>query len=167
MGSPVSAVALDKEQPNWNSWVGTSVGLFAEGKAADFDLFVCKDGFSPLAAEGYSNYYGVETVAGGAVSNTSSYGGWFMLSGVVVDGATGVKALVSARKGGTLEIWLDDLKSGRMIARIPVAPTEGVKWVSYAVPVNGLSGSHDVFVKLPAGSDHEMMVRQIIFTRKK
>ena len=189
LGAPVSAVALDKEQPNFNSWVGTSVGLFAEGRAADFDNFICKDGFSPLAAAGYRNYYGVETVgvttgveaipgrtglAGGdavrtdAVTNTSSYGGWFMISGVALEeGATQVKALVSTRKDGMLEIWLDDLKTGRMIARIPVAPTGDNKWAWYAARVKGLSGSHDVFVKFPPGSDHEIYVKQIIFTRKK
>jgi len=188
LGAPVSAVALDKEQPNFNSWVGTSVGLFAEGRAADFDLFVCKDGFSPLVAGGYSNYYGVETMGqtaagpadegkametreGPAVTSTSSYGGWFMLSGVALgegkDAVAQVKALVSARKGGTLEIWLDDLRTGRLIARIPVAPTGGNDWVSYAASVKDLSGSHDVFVKFPPGSDHEMYVKQIIFTRKK
>ena len=48
VGAPISAVSLDKVQPNYNSWVGTSVGLFAEGKPADFDFFVCKDGFSSL-----------------------------------------------------------------------------------------------------------------------
>lgn len=170
LGAPVSAVVLDKEQPNWNSWVGTSVGLFAEGKAADFDMFICKDGFSPLAAEGYRDYYGVETV-GQAVTNTSTYGGWFMLSGVSLgetkDAVAQVKVLASARKGGTLEIWLDDLKTGSMIARIPVAPTGDDNWVWYAAAVKGLSGSHDVFVKYPSGSDHEISVQQIIFTKKK
>ena len=38
VGIPISAVDLDKTQPNWNSWVGTSVGLFAEGTPADFDF---------------------------------------------------------------------------------------------------------------------------------
>jgi len=166
LGAPVSAVPLDKEQPNWNAWVGTSVGLFAEGKAADFDFFVGKDGFSPLAAEGYRNYYGVETVAG-AVTNTSSYGGWLMLSGVAMDDAVQIKALVSARKSGALEIWADDLKTGRMIARIPVAATGGDDWTWCAATVKGVSGSHDVFVKFPPGGDHEMYVKQIIFTKKK
>jgi beta-xylosidase len=173
LGAPVSAVALDKEQPSWNSWVGTSVGLFAEGRAADFDMFVCKDGFSPLVAEGYSNYFGVEALAGGddgpgrAVTNTSSYGGWFMLSGVALDGATGVKALVSGKKGGELEIWLDDLNKGRLIARISVpAAGEGGRWVTAAVTGKDISGGHDVFVKFPPGRDHGVYIKQLVFTRK-
>jgi beta-xylosidase len=169
VGTPVSAAILDKEQPNWNSWVGTSVGLFAEGKQADFDCFICKDGFSPLAAQGYRNFYGVETV-NGAVANTSSYGGWFMISGVAFgegeDAVSQVKVLVSAQTGGTLEVWLDDLKGGEMVARIPVSPN-GKDWAWHAATVNGISGSHDVFIKFPPGSDHEMCVKQLIFTAKK
>ncbi len=86
VGSPVSAIDLDKTQPNWNSWVGTSIGLFAEGRPADFDFFVCKDGFTPLPVAGYSNYFGVETVNRGEWKSSnerfSPNGGWLMLSGV-------------------------------------------------------------------------------------
>ena len=85
VGSPVNATSLDKTQPNYNSWVGTSVGLFAEGKPADFDFFICKDGFSSMPAVGYSNYYAVKTeqnVNEKFVTNTSPEGGWLMISGV-------------------------------------------------------------------------------------
>jgi beta-xylosidase len=182
LGAPVSAVALDREQPNWNSWVGTSVGLFAEGRPADFDMFVCKDGFSPLMAAGYHNFYGIETAGSGAVTNTSSYGGWFMISGVelgkgaaqvkvLIDGVPGVAGsgtTVTAR-GRMLEIWLDDLKTGKMIARVPVTASAGGgdRWVRGAVTGKDISGTHDVFVKFPPGSDHEMYVRQLIFTGNK
>jgi len=173
LGASISAVALDRVQPNFNSWVGTSVGMFAEGRPADFDLFVSKDGFSPLTAAGYSNYFGVETVDNGggrAVTNTSPYGGWFMLSGVSLGEKKGrgaqVQALVSARKSGVVEIWLDDLKTGRMIARMPVTPTDG-NWITCRAEVKELSGSHDVFVKFPRGGDHEIYIRQLTFTRKK
>jgi len=173
LGPPINALPLDRGQPNFNSWVGTSVGVFAEGRAADFDLFVCKDAFSPLAAAGYSNYFGVETAdieGGKAVTNTSSYGGWFMLSGVSLgdkkDRIAKVQALVSARKGGVVEIWLDDLKTGRMIARVPVAPGND-KWITCRPTANDISGSHDLFVKFPSGNDHDIYISQLLFTRKK
>jgi len=173
LGSPINALPLDRGQPNFNSWVGTSVGVFAEGRAADFDLFVCKDAFSPLAAAGYSNYFGVEAAdieGGKVVTNTSSYGGWFMLSGVSLgdkkDRIAKVQALVSARKGGVVEIWLDDLKTGRMIARVPVAPGND-KWITCRPTANDISGSHDLFVKFPSGNDHDIYISQLLFTRKK
>lgn len=52
---------------------------------ADFDFFVCKDGFSELPAFGYSNYYGVEKIKIGmeeVVTNNSNKGGWLMISGI-------------------------------------------------------------------------------------
>lgn len=173
VGAPISAVKLDKAQPNFNSWVGTSVGLFAEGRPADFDLFVCKDGFTPMAATAYSNFYGVEKVksAGGEmVTNTSAYGGWLMISGVDLgrgkNGPLQVKVQASSVKGGELELWVDDLRTGKKIATIPVQAT-GDSWVSCIAKVSQVSGSHDVFVKFPAGIARSISIKDIQFVKKK
>jgi xylan 1,4-beta-xylosidase len=169
LGAPINSVALDKVQPNYNSWVGTSVGLFAEGKPADFDFFVCKDGFTALPAQGYSNYYGVATLKNGnekTVTNTSNNGGWFMISGVDLGSdkkAVKVEVLASSAKGGKIEIWLDDLKGGRKIATIPVSKTNSDSWKSFSSNVTNVSGHHDVFVKFPAGSPQSAFIKSIRF----
>ncbi len=169
VGSSVNVVNLDKVQPNYNSWVGTSVGLFTENKPADFDFFVCKDGFSALPAVGYSNGYGVEKVGAGAenaVTNSSDQGGWFMLSGVELGdkktAASQVQLQVSATGAGKLEIWLDDLKNGKLIATIPYSTTSG-NWQSVSQKLKGVSGHHDVFVKFPAGSAKALTVKSLQF----
>jgi xylan 1,4-beta-xylosidase len=170
VGDPVSAVTLDKEQPNFNSWVGTSIGLFAEGKAADFDFFVCKDGFSAMAAAGYSNYYGVEKVDKQfekAVTNTSSNGGWFMISGVDLGAgkrsASQLEIIASSKTGAMLEVWLDDLTTGKLIATVPVSATAENNWKTFTKAVKGVSGRHDLFVKFPKGSDHAIFIKTIQF----
>lgn len=171
VGAPISAVNLDKAQPNFNSWVGTSVGLFAESKPADFDFFICKDGFSSLPAVGYSNYYGVEKVAAGAefgVTNTSDQGGWFMLSGVDLgtgkDAAKKVQIQLSTAISGTLELWLDDLTTGKKLAAIPFKSTGGkAGWITLSQSIKGISGHHDVFVKFPAGQASAVTVKAIQF----
>ena len=173
VGAPISAVSLDKVQPNYNSWVGTSVGLFAEGKPADFDFFVCKDGFSSLPAVGYSNYYGVEKTGDAtqqAVTNDSDKGGWFMLSGVDLgsgkEGAKQIQVQLSAAGAGNLEIWLDDLTTGKKIASIPFKSTAGttdLKTISQSV--KGVSGHHDVFVKFPAGQAKVVTIKALQFQR--
>lgn len=173
VGTPISAVNLDKAQPNWNSWVGTSVGLFAEGKPADFDLFVCKDGYSSLIAAGYSNYYGVEMIqqaSGKAVSNNSPIGGWLMLSGVEFgqhkNPATGVELIASSKTAAKLEIWLDDLTTGKLIATIPVGATGGESnWKAFKAAARKVSGHHDVFIKFPAGTRRELLIKAIRFIR--
>lgn len=170
IGNPVSAVNLDKEQPNFNSWVGTSIGLFAEGKAADFDFFVCKDGFSALAAAGYSNYYGVEKAGkeiDKAVTTTSSNGGWFMISGIDLGAgnrsASQVEITASSKTSAMLEIWLDDLATGRLIATVPVSATGDNNWKTFTKALKGVSGRHDLFVKFPKGSDHAIFIKTIQF----
>jgi xylan 1,4-beta-xylosidase len=162
-------------QPNFNSWVGTSVGLFAEGKAADFDRFVCKDAYSPIEAAGYSNYFGVEKVNADerkAVTNTSGKGGWLMISGLTFGqdkAMTGrVELLAAAVKGGNIAIWLDDPVRGRKIAGIAVSATGGKNvWKTFDSPIKNVSGSHDVFIKFPAGTDHDILIRQLVFKPNK
>jgi xylan 1,4-beta-xylosidase len=170
VGAPISAVELDKAQPNFNSWVGTSIGLFAEGKPADFDLFVCKDGFSSLPAAGYSNYYGVERVnkeLEKVVTNTSSNGGWFMISGVDLgigkQAAAWLEIIANSTTNAKLEIWLDDLTNGRLIATIPVSATGENNWKQFTKALKDVSGRHDVIVKFPKGSDHAVFIKSIKF----
>lgn len=171
VGTPISVVNLDKVQPNYNSWVGTSVGLFTENKPADFDFFVCKDGFSELPAVGFSNAYGIEKVTRmpePAVTNTSDKGGWFMLSGVDLghDNSTArqVHVQLSTARAGNLELWLDDLGTGKKIATIPFKPTGGEgNWQTVSRPIKGVSGHHDVFVKFPPGQAGVATIKALQF----
>ena len=169
LGAPINSIPLDKVQPNYNSWVGTSVGMFAEGKPADFDFFICKDGFSAMPAQGYSNYYGVTTTKKGvekAVTNTSDTGGWFMISGVDISNdkkAAKVEVTASSANDSKIEIWLDDLKGGRKIATVRVLRTEGSYWKTFSASIKNVSGHHDLFIKFPAGAQQGVFVKSVRF----
>jgi len=171
LGEPISVVNLDKTQPNYNSWVGTSIGLFAEGKPADFDFFVCKDGFSPVLAAGYSNYFGIKTIkkeSGKIVTNTSANGGWFMISGVELGktSPSAIEVLASTSSKGKIEIWLDDFKTGKLIATVPVSSTGSEdNWKVFSKAVKGVSGHHDVFVKFPTGSEGAIKIKSFRFVK--
>lgn len=172
VGAPISAVRLDKVQPNYNSWVGTSVGLFAEVGGVDFDLFLCKDGFSTLPAVGASNHYGIQKVPSGSdclVTNGSGYGGWLMLSGVdfgAAGDARSIEVMASATKGGRLEVVLDDLQEGVRMAVVPVKAGKMVRHVTRLLPGAGkISGQHDVFVRFPAGASQDILIRSIRLVR--
>ncbi|HVU94275.1 MAG TPA: endo-1,4-beta-xylanase [Puia sp.] len=195
LGAPVNAVPIDKEQPNWNSWVGASIGLFAEGRPADFDLFTVKDAFSPIEAAGYANYYGVKTIPlpdnnagapgnaatasnastpgnaatpGKAVTNTSPQGGWFMISGVEtgITHASAVELTALAAAAGKLEIWLDDIQHGKLIATVPVQPVgDKRQWKTFLQPVTRFQGHHDLFIKYPTGEPGKIMIRSIRFVK--
>jgi xylan 1,4-beta-xylosidase len=171
LGSPVSSVKLDRSQPNYNSWVGTSVGLFAEGKPADFDFFIFKDGFSTLSAAGYNNYYGVKTVVKEpekTVTNISANGGWLMISGVELGNKSPktVEVTASSLSNGKVEIWLDDLTDGRLIASIPVNSTAANNsWKVLSGKVKNITGHHDIFIKLLTENDESIYIKSIRFIR--
>ncbi|MGN6640573.1 MAG: family 43 glycosylhydrolase [Mucilaginibacter sp.] len=174
LGVSISAISLDRTQPNFNSWVGTSIGLFAEGKPADFDFFICKDGFSELPAIGYSNYFGIKKVFTNdqaSVTNTSDHGGWLMISGVDIGKpnypAKQIKVSASSSKNTVIEIWLDDLKNGQKIATIPVPHTNVGNWETCIKPLKGVYGHHDVFIKFMPGSHGSTFIKSISFTKVK
>lgn len=171
LGNPLNSVKLDRAQPNYNSWVGTSVGLFAEGSPADFDFFICKDGYSSILAAGYSNYFGVQTLLKEpekAVTNSSSYGGWLMISGVELgkEPPSRIELVASSRTKGKLEIWLDDLKNGRLIATIPVSDTGGEEnWETFSAAVKKETGHHDVFIKFPQVKESTIFIKSFHFVK--
>ncbi|WP_208110948.1 family 43 glycosylhydrolase [Pedobacter duraquae] len=171
LGAPISAVNLDKVQPNYNSWVGTSVGLFAEGKTADFDFFIGKDGFTELPAQGFSNQFGIVTLLKDGqkvVTNTSLKGGWFMISGVDLgdkDHPAQIEIVAASSTDNQLEIWLDDLGSGRKIATVSITKMQGKSWKTFTSKLTGTSGHHDVFVKFKAGSKQSTLVKSIRFNK--
>jgi len=171
LGKPINSMKLDKAQPNYNSWVGTSLGLFAEGKPADFDFFICKDGFSSLPLAGYSNYFGIKTIkneSGKVVTNTTSNGGWLMISGVELgkQSPSAVELVASSGVKGKIEIWLDDLKNGKLIASISVNSTGGENNLkAFSQSVKNLTGHHDVFIKFPTGKEGTILIKSVRFLK--
>jgi len=156
LGSPINVSPMDQTQDNYNSWVGNSQGLFVLGSMAYFDHYAYRDGFSVLALAGKDNQYGIETVSktvGKVLSNTSAYGGWFMLGGVDL-GRTGLKAskvevTASSVNGGTLEIWMDDMeRNGTKLAEIAVTVTGSTDtWQTFTADIPDTLGQHDVYFR--------------------
>ncbi|NIG55036.1 family 43 glycosylhydrolase [Chitinophaga sp. Cy-1792] len=156
VGVPVNVAALDKVQPDFNSWVGTSLGLFASGRPAAFDCFIYKDAFSALPAAGSSNYFGVKrNVVGASKSITpdSENGGWCMIAGVDFGNgervAKSIELQAAAQKQGPVEVWLDDIGSGQLLATVQVPATGSFKPIK--ANIKKVTGQHDVFIRFPKG----------------
>ncbi|MFA9391119.1 MAG: family 43 glycosylhydrolase [Prolixibacteraceae bacterium] len=171
IGKAVSSVSLDKGQADYNSWVGTSNGLYAKKAECNFDLYVYKDGFSALPIIAYNNYYGLSTKGSGAnkaMTNSSEKGGWAMLGGVDLgqDDRVPVKVEVEAAStlGGQLEIWIDDLENeGTKIASIDITSTGSTStWQKFNAQVSDLSGQHDIYLRW-SGSVNAFLVKNLQF----
>ncbi len=168
VGKALSAVGLDKVQPDFNSWVGTSVGLFAEKGMASFDFFICKDGTSILPAVGFNNQYGLsisKDPKGKAVMTSTDQGGWLMISGVELGrkSPSAVSVLASSATGGKVEIWMDDIgHEGQLLATLSLPATSG-KWRSFEVPVKEIFGQHDILLKVLPAESQSVSIQNIRF----
>ncbi len=168
IGEPVSAVSMDKTQPNYNSWVGTSVGLFAEKKTADFDLFIGKDGYSGIPAYSYNNYFGVTTTRDAEskwVSTTTIKGGWMMFSGVELgkQAPKEVEIEYSADSASKVEIWSDDLRNGKKLSGFDI-PASGInKWEIVKKKIIPLTGQHDIYLRIRPGKSASIKIKSIRF----
>jgi xylan 1,4-beta-xylosidase len=171
VGNPIQVNDLDKSQPNYNHWVGTSNGLFASGKKAYFDLYAYRDGFSVLPLAGFTNYFGLTTSGSGtsrAITNVTARGGWLMIGGVDLGHSDRVPAFVeveaSSATGGSLELWTGDLETeGTRIATIEIAPTGGEYiWKKFRTDVKGISGQHDLYLRWN-GAVRAFLVKNIQF----
>jgi xylan 1,4-beta-xylosidase len=124
-----------------------------------------------LPAASYSNYYGIATVnkgIGKTVTNTSIYGGWFMISGVEIgrQSASSVQVVASSKGKGKLQIWLDDLQNGKLIATIPLNATGSGNYKIFSKQLKNVTGQHDVFVRYPAGVPQSIFIKSIRFPGK-
>ncbi|MFN6945729.1 MAG: endo-1,4-beta-xylanase [Cytophagaceae bacterium] len=171
IGNPVNISTLDRQQTNDNAWVGTSVGLYATARAADFDLFSYQHGFDAISAAAYNNFNNTNIVSGGTgqvVTNTAT-NGWCMLAGVTMEseGRTASTLEVnaaSANSNGTLEVWIDNIGSaGRRIASIPITSSGGSNvFRNYTANVS-VSGQHDLYLRF-VGPANVFRVNSVRFT---
>ena len=153
VGSAIDARQLDKAQPNFNAWVGTSIGLFAAGKHADFDMFRYKDGFTPLAVVGCNNYYGVKLSGKGATTDGDDEH-WVMLGGVDLGNANKRAATVSITATGAqptkVEVWIDNIGgNGKCVATVllQLRGDEG-KWDTFTTAIEPTDEQHDIYLRI-------------------
>lgn len=156
VGGAINSTNIDKAQENYNWWVGTSNGLYAQKKQAHFDMYAFKDGFSVLPTVGFNNYFGLTAKGSGVnrgYANSSDKGGWLMLGGVDMGQGDRVPATVqveaASSKGGKLELWIDDLEgAGTQIATIDIPSTGSEStWKKFQAEVANLSGQHDLYFR--------------------
>jgi hypothetical protein len=91
-----------------------------------------------------------------------------MLSGVDLGkkSPSRVEVVLSSTKAGVIEIWLDDLATGNLIATIPVSVTGGENnWKTFRKAVKNISGHHDVFIKFMPVDGHKIFIRTIRFLK--
>jgi len=164
IGEQINAAALDIEQTDYNNFTGNQQGLYVKGKPAFFDLYIYRDAYTNIPAQNPGNRFGVSlsTMYLGDINNDE----WAMYAGVEFSGSDYQKIPVSleisassATSGGTVEVWLDSIDTGKKIAECQIDTTGS--WTNYKIfkaDVDSISNSHDVYLKF-LGTGTEQLFR--------
>jgi len=82
-----------------------------------------------------------------------------MISGVELGKTAPSKIELEVSSGvkAKLEIRIDDLKEGKLIATIPISATGGENvWKTFSKAVNNVSGHHDIFITFRQGKREQL-----------
>jgi hypothetical protein len=174
VGEAIDVSDMDKNQPDYNGWIGTQLGLYVQGKSADFDLFLYRDAYSPIKAQPAANQFGTLRVVNGtspAYLDSINNNDWALYAGVEFGGKNYYKkadSLVisasSASEGGMVEVWLDSIDTGQKIAECAINNTGGWNdFHTFTTGVDSVSGMHDVYLKF-SGSGRLFRIDWFMFT---
>lgn len=150
----LDVTTLDATQENYNSWVGNSIGLYAERVTAHFDGFVYCDGRVEQPANGVDNMFGLtlsSRSSGYALSNEDARGGWAMFGGVDFgtrsQGTDSIVVKASLRRATDVEVWLDDIGGqGTLLGTVTTTSMIATPIKDFALPIQGVTGQHDVYL---------------------
>jgi xylan 1,4-beta-xylosidase len=180
VGEPVNVSTMDVQQPDYNAFTGNHQGPYVIGsKAADFDLYIYRDAYTPILAECPASQNGTSRAYSSPayVLDNLHSGDWALYAGVEFGGADTDYPMIpdsvkftasSAGSGGTVEVWLDSLDTGEKIAECAVSGTGSWKTFQvFSAALNPVSGRHDVYLKFRGeGTAKLFQLREFAFAPK-
>ncbi|MDP4208822.1 MAG: family 43 glycosylhydrolase [Bacteroidota bacterium] len=178
VGEPVNVSVLDGYTKDYNGWCGNRQGLYVQGKAADFDLYIYRDAYTPILAECPANQYGTaratlskEVIVLDDIHNDD----WSLYAGVEFGDKDYARAsdLVEmtascGAKGGVVEVWLDSIGTGKKIATCKIKNTGGLAvFKKFQAKTVQTIGRHDVYLKFAGqGEDKLFLLKEFVFKSK-
>ena len=157
VGEEFSIASIDSYS-DFSTFTGTRQGLFVQGSDAYFDLYIYRDAYSPILAECPANQYGTKrtTKADGIYKLDSIHNNdWVLYAGIefgndeYLKSPNAIEITAScAGSGGIVEVWLDSIADGTLIAECNITSTGD--WNTFEVfssEVAPVGGRHDVYLR--------------------
>ncbi|WP_437600474.1 family 43 glycosylhydrolase [Sorangium sp. So ce590] len=172
VGAEIDLSTLDHFYAMAHTWIGNQAGMFATNKSADFDLFVYRDGLTPIPAAEADQESGagvVSSESAGSVLGELENGDWAMYGSVDLgSGGVSSKAIelkaASAGQGGAVEVWIDPLAGGSAIGTCNIPGTGGwEEWVTTTCDVKPTAGTHEVYLKVTGGTGELLRLASLRF----
>ncbi len=143
---------------DYSTFTGTRQGLYVQGSAAFFDLYIYRDAYTPVLAECPANQYGTwrTTKTDGIYQLDSIHNNdWALYAGMEFGNDEYLKApkyievtASSDGSGGTVEVWLDSVDTGTKIADCEILNTgDWNTFETFTAPVDHVEGRHDVYLR--------------------
>ena len=179
VGEAINVSSMDSYTRNYNGWCGNRQGLYVQGKEAFFDLYIYRDAYSPILAECPANQFGTKRAVladGTSVLDDIHNGDWSLYAGVEFGNkdynktAGSIEIMASSvTKGGTVEVWLDAIGTGKKIATCKIANTGGLTtFKKFTTTTKQTVGRHDVYLQfVGTGDDKLFTLNKFSFTSKK
>lgn len=162
LGNDINVSTLDGSQANYNGWCGNRQGLYVQGAAADFDLYIYRDAYTPILAGTPANQYG--TIQTGTNSLDSIHNNdWALYAGVefgnneYAKAADSIQITASALVGGNVEVWLDSIDTGTKIGTCAINSTGSwITFKTFTAKIIQTTGRHDVYLKFTSSSSSRL-----------
>ncbi|MCI0446842.1 carbohydrate-binding protein, partial [bacterium] len=145
-------------------------GLYVQGKPAFFDLYIYRDAYTEIPAAHTANALGINVTTSDLRSINND--DWAMYAGVefggddypIIPDSVEISAS-SASSGGTVEVWLDSIDTGKKIAECNIENTGGsTTYKVFSAKLDSVSGRHDVYLKfLGTGTQDLFRIRWFKF----
>jgi beta-xylosidase len=178
VGQAIDVAVIDAYS-DYSSWIGTRQGLYVAGtQDAWFDLYIYRDAYTPILAECPANQFGTTRGSlkdGIRILDNIHSSDWALYAGVEFGNGDyynlpdSVEFTVSsATTGGTIEVWLDSIDSGKLISQCTVSNTGSWNdFKTFKAAVGTVAGRHDVYLKfVGAGTDKLFQLKWLNFIRK-
>jgi beta-xylosidase len=158
VGKEIDISGLDKYKVDFNGWSGNRQGLYVQGNAADFDLYIYRDAYTPILAECPANQYVISpsglTADRYNLDNIHN-NNWALYAGVEFGSEEYPKSSDSVQfaascitKGSSIEVWLDSINTGKKIATCHIDNTGNINsFKIFKAKTIPTTGRHDVYLK--------------------
>jgi xylan 1,4-beta-xylosidase len=159
------------------SWIGTRIGLYVKKQPAYFDLFIYRDAFTPIMAGWPANQFGTSTTstADESVLEDIHEQDWSMYAGVEFGGhpnypmqAAKLSLTAScANTGAVIEVWLDSIDTGNLIATCNIPNTgDWNNFHTFNFPIKKVNGRHDVYLRFRGNKEPLLKLKTLVFVGK-
>ncbi|MGD0339119.1 MAG: family 43 glycosylhydrolase [Bacteroidota bacterium] len=178
VGQDVDISSIDSyTDPGYQVWEGTRQGLYVQGSAAFFDLYIYRDAHTPILAECPANQLGTTRAVKSqdvTVLDNIHANDWALYAGVEfgsndypIRNDSLIVTASSVTSGNAVEVWLDSLDTGTKIAECTIGSTGSLNaFNTFTAPVSSsVSGKHDVYLKFTGtGTDKLFQLRTFYFS---